>query len=109
MFLPRGERGEGLSGLPVVCHGEPVTGEHLLAAAEASRGKASGTQSGERREARGEREFLLIGRNLRGERRERVFTESERKNLYRNLKTDNVFFFFFFLNNTQYDDVLLKK
>ena len=88
MFLPRGERGEGLSGLPVVCRGEPVTGEHLLAAAEASRGKASGTQSGERRE--------------------RVFTESERKNLYRNLKTDNGFFIFFF-NNTQYDDVLLKK
>ena len=59
MFLPRGERGEGLSGLPVVCRGEPVTGEHLLAAAEASRGKASGTQSGKRREARGEREFYL--------------------------------------------------
>ena len=52
MFLPRGERGEGLSGLPVVCRGEPVTGEHLLAAAEASRGKASGTQSGKKREAR---------------------------------------------------------
>ena len=52
MFLPRGERGEGLSGLLVVCRGEPVTGEHLLAAAEASRGKASGTQPGKKREAR---------------------------------------------------------
>ena len=37
-------------------------------------------EKSERREARGEREFLL-----------RV-----RENLYRNLKTDNGFFFFFF-------------
>ena len=41
---------EELSGLPlpVVCLGEPVTSEHLLAAAEASQGEASGTQARER-------------------------------------------------------------
>ena len=57
LFLSRGERGEGLSGLPVVCLSEPVIGEHLLAVAEASRGEALGTQParGERREVRGER------------------------------------------------------
>ena len=43
LFLSRGERGEGLNGLPMVCLSEPVIGEHLLAVAEASRGEALGT------------------------------------------------------------------
>ena len=75
MFFPRGERREGLSGLSVVCYGELVIGEHLLAALEANQGEALGTQADERREARA---------------RERVKgSESGRKNLYlgRNLKT----------------------
>ena len=50
MFLPRGERREGLSGLSMVCYGELVTGEHLLAALEANQGEASRTQANERRE-----------------------------------------------------------
>ncbi|KAL0016123.1 hypothetical protein SO802_003192 [Lithocarpus litseifolius] len=43
--MRRHERGEGLSGLPVVCRGESVTSDHLLAVAEARQGKASGTQA----------------------------------------------------------------
>ena len=60
MFLLRGERGEGLSGLLVVCLSESVIGEHLLAVAEASRGEALGTQParGERRER--ERELRVL-------------------------------------------------
>jgi len=50
LFLLRSERGEGLSGLPVVYLSEPVIGEHLLAVAEANRGEALGTQPARERE-----------------------------------------------------------
>ena len=69
LFLPRGERGEGFSGLSVVCHGELVTSEHLLAIAEASQGKVLGTQASERRERERELRVLRV--------KKRIYTYSE--------------------------------
>lgn len=50
-FLPRGERGEGLNGLLVVCRGD-----WWAPAVEASRAESSGKSSEARRQAKGESE-----------------------------------------------------